>query len=328
MRWSVRATGESRRPITGRTLESDRADSDGQSMVGEDRYQIAVRIAQKFRDAGGRCEVVYTVRTDAAVLRRDRIIISLALTLLTALAWSYLLWLSVGGMDVSGFRMIPSGMGLMMPAHAPWQAMEIGFVCAMWAVMMVGMMTPSAAPMIFMYDRLGRQKRNRTPLAATFWFGAGYFLVWIAFSLLATLVHWALERSALLDSAMAGTNNVLGALLVAAGSYQWTRLKAICLAQCQTPFAFLIRNGGFRHDVAGCVMLGLRHGAYCVGCCWALMTPLFVDGVDGMMNIRWVLLLALVVLLEKVTPFGRQIALLAGAVIVAGGAWLLLVETS
>ena len=180
--------------------------------------------------------------------------------------------------------------------------------------------------MILTYDRLGRQtEAHGTPLVATVWFGAGYFLVWAAFSVLATLAHWALERSALLDSAMAGTSNVVGVLLVGAGSYQWTRLKDICLAQCQTPFAFLIRNGGFRHDAAGCVMLGLRHGAYCVGCCWALMTPLFVD---GGINVRWVLLLALLVLSEKVTSFGRQISLLAGVVFVAGGAWLLLVGIS
>jgi predicted metal-binding membrane protein len=305
----------------------------GRSKVGEDGDQIAVRIAQKLRDAGGTCAVVDTVRTDPAVLRRvvrrDRIIISLALTLLTALAWSYLLWLSadmqMGGMDMSGFRMIPSGMGLMMPAHTPWLAMEFAFVFAMWTVMMVGMMTPSAAPMILMYDRLGRQTEAQgTPLVATVWFGAGYFLVWAAFSLLATLMQWALEQSALLDSEMAGTSNVLGGIVfVAAGSYQWTRLKNIWLDQCRMPFAFLIRHGGFRHDAAGSVMLGLRHGAYCVGCCWALMALLFVGGV---MNLPWVLLLALLVLLEKVTSFGRHIAHLAGVVFVAGGAWLLLME--
>jgi predicted metal-binding membrane protein len=266
------------------------------------------------------------------VLGRDRIIISITLTVLTALAWSYLLWLSadidMSGMDMSGFRMIPSGFGLMMPEHAPWHVMEIGFIFAMWAVMMVGMMTPSAAPMILMYDRLGRQTEAQgTPLTPTFWFGVGYFLVWSAFSLLATLVHWALAHSTLLDSPLAGRSNVLAALVfIAAGSYQWTKLKAICLAQCQTPFAFLIRQGGFRHDAAGCVVLGLRHGAYCVGCCGVLMTLLFVDGVDGMMNVRWVLLLALVVLLEKVTPFGRQIALLTGIVLIALGAWSLSME--
>ena len=307
----------------------------GQLKVGEDRDQIAVRIAQKLRDAGGTYAVVNIVRIEPAVLRRalrrDRIIISLALILLTALAWSYLLWLladmKMGGMDMSGFRMIPSSMGLMMPAHTPWLAMEFAFVFAMWTVMMVGMMTPSAAPMILMYDRLGRQTEAQgTPLVATVWFGAGYFLVWAAFSLLATLVHWALDRSALLDPAMAGTSSVLAALLfVAAGCYQWTRLKNIWLDQCRMPFAFLIRHGGFRHDAAGSVMLGLRHGAYCVGCCWALMTLLFVGGV---MNLPWILLLALLVLLEKVTSFGRQIAHLAGVVFVAGGAWLLLMDVS
>jgi predicted metal-binding membrane protein len=150
---------------------------------------------------------------------------------------------------------------------------------------------------------------------------AAYLLVWAAFSLLATLVQCGLERSALLDFAMASTSNVLGGLLfVAAGSYQWTRLKDICLAQCQTPFAFLISHGGFRRDAAGCLMLGLRHGAYCVGCCWALMTLLFVGGV---MNLLWIVLLALLILLEKVTSFGRLIAPLAGGVLVSAGVWLL-----
>jgi len=193
--------------------------------------------------------------------------------------------------------------------------------------MMFGMMTPSAAPMILMYARVGRQTEPLgRPLAATVWFGTGYFLVWAAFSLLATLVQWALERTALLDSAMASTSNVLGGLLfVAVGSYQWTRLKDICLAECQTPFAFLIRHGGFRRDMAGCVTLGLRHGAYCVGCCWALMTLLFVGGV---MNLLWIVLLALLILLEKVTSFGRRIAPGAGVVFVAAGAWLLLTGIS
>ena len=145
-----------------------------------------------------------------------------------------------------------------------------------------------------------------------------------AFALLATLVQWALERTAYLDFSMATTSKVLGGFLfVAAGAYEWTRLKEICLTQCQKPFEFVMSYGGFRPDARGSLTLGLRHGAYCVGCCWALITPLFVDGADGMMSVRWVLLLALVVLLEKVAPFGHQIALVAGVVIVAGGAWLL-----
>ena len=298
-------------------------------MASEDADQIAARIAQKLRDAGFGCKILDPAPIETAfgtLLQRDRIIVALALTLLTAVTWSYLLLLSVdmgtGGMDMTGFRIIPSGMGLMMPAHTPWRAMEFAFVFAMWTVMMVGMMTSSAMPMILMYARVGRYAEPQsTPLAATVWFVAGYFLVWVAFAVLATLVHWALERTALLDTAMASTSNILGGLVfVAAGSYQWTRLKDVCLTQCQMPFAFLMRHGGFRRDVPGCLLLGLRHGAYCVGCCWALMVLLFVGGV---MNLFWVVVLSLLIFLEKVTFLGRQIAPLAGIILIAAGAWLL-----
>src|SRR6476660_7211478 len=110
-----------------------------------------------------------------AILRRDRVIVAATLIILIALAWSYVLWLAadmdMGGMDMSGFRMIPAGLGLMAPANAPWQPIEFAFVFAMWAVMMVGMMTPSAAPMILMYARVGRQAAAEgTPFAATGWF--------------------------------------------------------------------------------------------------------------------------------------------------------------
>jgi predicted metal-binding membrane protein len=259
----------------------------------------------------------------ASLLRRDRIVTVLALALLTALAWSYLLNVFKGGMDVSGLRMIPAGIGLMVPAHTPWRAIECVFVFVMWTVMMVGMMTPSAAPMILMYARMGRMVESQgRPLISTVWFVAGYFLVWAAFSLFATLVHCALERAALLNSAMASTNNVLGGLVfVAAGSYQWTRLKDTCLAQCHRPFAFLIRHGGYRRDALGSVTLGLRCGAYCVGCCWVLMALLFVGGV---MNVLWIVLLALFISLEKVTSLGRQISPVAGIILIGAGAWLVM----
>jgi predicted metal-binding membrane protein len=261
------------------------------------------------------------------VLRRDRLFVASALGVIAALAWGYVLWLAadmdMGGMDMTGFRMIPAGIGIMAPANAPWSAIEFAFVFAMWVVMMVGMMAPSAAPMILMYARVGRQgKAAGKPFAATGWFAAGYFLAWIGFSLAATLVQWAFERAALLDSRMASASNVLGGIvLIAAGVYQWTPLKDVCLAQCQTPFQFLMRHGGFRADVPGCLLLGLRHGAYCVGCCWVLMALLFVGGV---MNVLWIVLLALLILLEKLTPFGRWVARAAGVACVAAGAWMLL----
>jgi predicted metal-binding membrane protein len=298
-------------------------------MHSEDADRLAARIARTLGDAGFSCGILNLV--PAKTLRRDRIIVILALTLLTALAWSYLLWLSadmdIGGMDMSGFRMLPSGMGLMVPEHTPWRAIEFAFVFAMWIVMMVGMMTPPAAPMILMYARVGRQSEAQVrSLAATAWFVAGYLLVWVAFALLATLAQWALERTGLLKYAMASTNNILaGLVFIAAGGYQWTRLKDVCLAQCRTPFAFLMRHGGFRPDASGCVMLGLRHGVYCVGCCWALMALLFVGGV---MNTLWIVLLALLIFLEKVTSSGRLIARLAGIALVAAGAWSLSTPTS
>ena len=294
-------------------------------MAGDGSHLTAALIARKLRDSGIDCEIVHPVPIDASVVRRDRVVIVLAVALLTALAWGYLLRLSadmnMGCMDMTGLRMIPSGMGLMMPAEMPWRAMEFAFVFVMWTVMMVGMMTPSAAPMFLMYARVGRQTGAQSKsLSATVWFAAGYFLVWVAFALFATLVQWALERTALLDFTMASTDNVLGGFVfIAAGLYQWSRLNDLCMAQCQKPFEFVMRHGGYRRDAPGCVMLGLRHGAYCVGCCWALMALLLVGGV---MNVLWIVLLALLAFLERVTSMGRLIARLAGIVLVAGGAWL------
>jgi len=266
-----------------------------------------------------------TEGTLESVLRRERLIVAGALGAIVALAWAYVLWLArdmdMGGMGMSGFRMVPAGIGLMAPAAAPWSAVEFALVFAMWAVMMVGMMAPSAAPMILMYARVVRQGRIAgKPLAATGWFAAGYFLAWMGFSLAATMIQWVMERKSLLDPSMKSASGTLGAVvLIAAGVYQWTPLKDVCLAQCQTPFAFLMRHGGFGGDVLGCLRLGLRHGTYCVGCCWVLMALLFVVGV---MNVLWIALLALLVLLEKLTPWGRWVARGAGVACITAGVWM------
>jgi predicted metal-binding membrane protein len=262
-----------------------------------------------------------------AVLRRDRAVVIAALAIITALAWADLVWLAndmwMGGMDMTGFRMIPAGQGLMMPASAPWQPIEFGYVFAMWVVMMIGMMTPSATPMILIYARVGRQAAIAgQPFAASAWFAAGYLLAWTAFSLAATTAQWALQRAALLNPMMESASDILGGIvLIAAGLYQWTPLKNACLSYCQTPLAFIMRHGGFRREATGALALGFRHGLYCIGCCWALMVLLFVGGV---MNLLWIATLAVLVLLEKVVPFGRLVARLAGIAFIAGGAWLLL----
>jgi predicted metal-binding membrane protein len=262
------------------------------------------------------------------ILRRDRIIVAAALAALTALAWTYVLSLAadmdMGGMDMTGFRMVPVGIGIMAPAPAPWQAIEFVYVFAMWAVMMVGMMTPSVAPMILIYARVGRQASARgKPFAATSWFATGYLLNWVGFALVATAGQWALDRTALLDQTMASASHVFGGIvLIAAGVYQWTPLKDICLAQCQSPLLFIQREGRFHRDPSGSLLLGLRHGAYCVGCCWVLMALLFVGGV---MNVLWIATISAFVLIEKIMPVGRLISRIAGAGFVAAGTWLVVV---
>ena len=202
------------------------------------------------------------------VLRRDRAIVIAALAVITALAWAYIIWLAddtaMGGMDMTGFRMIPAGQGLMMPASASWQPFEFAYVFAMWAVMMIGMMTPSAAPMILIYARVGRQAvLSGHPFAASGWFASGYLIAWFGFSLAATSAQWALERAALLTPMMESASAVLGGIvLIAAGIYQWTPVKEACLSYCQAPLTFIMRHGGFRSDASGALALGLRHGLY------------------------------------------------------------------
>jgi len=262
-----------------------------------------------------------------AVLRRDRVVVIVALAIITALAWADLAWLAddmaMGGMDMTGYRMIPAGRGLMMPADAPWQPIEFGYAFAMWVVMMIGMMMPSAAPMILIYARVGRQAATQGKLfASSSWFAGGYLLAWTAFSLVATSAQWALERAALLTPMMESASNRLGAaVLILAGLYQWAPLKEACLSHCRSPLLFIQQHGGFRREPLGALALGFRHGIYCIGCCWALMALLFVGGV---MNLFWIAALAILVLLEKVVPFGRVVARVAGVAFIAGGGGLLL----
>jgi predicted metal-binding membrane protein len=250
-----------------------------------------------------------------ALLRRDRLVVAAALAVVTALAWTYILWLAadmdMDGMDMEGWRMIPAGIGIMAPAAAPWSALEVALVFAMWAVMMVGMMLPSAAPMILLYAQVGRRAASAgKPLAPTGWFAAGYVAVWIGFAMVATAAQVVLERAAVLTPAMQGASSVLGGIvLIATGLYQWTPLKESCLTQCRSPLHFIQQHGGFRHDAHGSFTIGAKHGGYCVGCCWALMGLLFVGGV---MNVLWIAGLSTLVLLEKVLAVGRGLSRIAG----------------
>jgi predicted metal-binding membrane protein len=211
---------------------------------------------------------------------------------------------------------------MIRPRLRPWGMTEFGFMFAMWAVMMVGMMLPSAAPMVLIYARVARQAQARgKPFAATAWFAGGYLLAWIAFGLVATIVQWALEHSLFLTpTAMSVSNGLGGAILIAAGFYQWTSLKDACLSQCQSPLIFIQRHGGFRREPSAALRLGMQHGLYCIGCCWALMMLLFVGGV---MNVLWIAAIACLVLMEKIIPAGPWVSRIVGAGLVGAGTWLL-----
>lgn len=256
-------------------------------------------------------------------LKRDRWIGVAAIVIIALMAWAYIAWLSLTmpmpapmpGMDMGG-------MDMAMPAAAPWDATRFLLTFAMWSVMMVAMMLPSAAPMILLYARVGRsaaaQGRVFAPSAV---FALGYLLAWAAFSLIATLAQYGLTQAAQLSPMAALTAPVLGAaVLFAAGLYQFSSLKDLCLRYCRAPLAFIQAHGGFKPRAGDAVALGLRHGLYCIGCCWMLMALLFVGGV---MNLLWIAALAALVLAEKVFPGGRWIARIGGAAFIAGGLALL-----
>ncbi|MCC2688972.1 MAG: putative metal-binding integral rane protein [Rhizobiaceae bacterium] len=260
------------------------------------------------------------------VLRRDRAVILGAVAVVVALAWTYLLSLAgrMGAahpdMDMSGVMDMP---GMLAPAVAGWSAPDFLFVLAMWIVMMIGMMLPSVTPMLLIYAGVARQAQDRgKPFASTGWFAGGYLLAWIGFSLAATSSQWGLERAALLSPVtMTVARPLGGVLLILAGLYQFTPLKAACLSVCQAPLVFIQRHGGFRREPGHSLWLGASHGLYCIGCCWALMTLLFVGGI---MNPLWIAALSVFVLIEKIARARRVPSLVSGTAMIAAGLWLLL----
>ncbi|MDB5506396.1 MAG: hypothetical protein JWR75_1034 [Devosia sp.] len=261
------------------------------------------------------------------LLHRDRVVVTAALVIVATLSWIYVLWLSgvmsAGSMEMASQDMPGMNMGAaMQPTFRAWSAMDFAFTFVMWAVMMVGMMTPSVAPMVLLYASVGRKARgDRAPFASTAWFFAGYLMVWVALSVAATAAQWLLASAALLSPAMATTSGTLGAaVLIAAGVYQFTPLKEVCLRQCQTPMAFLARTGGFQAAPGGALRGGAQHGVYCLGCCWALMTLLFVGGV---MNVVWLAGISIFILVEKTVPTNQWVTRAAGILFVAAGTWLL-----
>lgn len=253
-----------------------------------------------------------------SVLRRDRAVFLGGLVLVVAISW---VWLLMGaGMGMSAIDMTRmAGMDGWMMQQAVWTPGYAALMFTMWWVMMVAMMLPSAAPVLLLYIRVMRNaKGGQRPLVPASIFAAGYVIAWGAFSLIAAGLQWAMETARLMSPMLETTNVWLGAaILIAAGAWQLTPMKTVCLRHCRTPLGFLTSN--WRTGYGGALRMGLDHGAYCLGCCWFLMALLFFGGV---MNLYWIVGLAVFVLLEKTVPHGHWIGRAAGVALLVWGAAL------
>ena len=249
-----------------------------------------------------------------SALRSDRTPTMVLLIALPLVSW---MWIVVMARDMYG-PMTGASAWMMT---AVWDVPHLALLWAMWAVMMVGMMLPSASPLLLLYGSVAR--RSATGASASsrqiYALAAGYLAVWAVFSLGATALQRLLAMLLYISSMMEVTSPVVGAaLLLIAGVYQLTPIKQACLRTCQSPLGFLMSR--WRTGVAGAFRMGVEHGALCVGCCWALMLLLFVGGV---MNLAVIAVLTAVVAFEKLTPFGAQGARISGVVLIAAAAWML-----
>jgi predicted metal-binding membrane protein len=259
-------------------------------------------------------------------LARDRRLIAATLAVLVVLAWAYLVLLarqmganmaemaSMPGMpDMPGMSSSPS------TPEAAWRS--FGLAALMWWIMMIGMMLPSAAPMVLLFGSVQRrQLASENPTLRVALFSAGYLATWGAFSLMAAGSQALLMELGLLASMdLAVTSRVGAVLLALAGAYQLTPLKNVCLRNCRSPAEFL--SSHWRRGNAGALRMGIAHGLYCVGCCWLLMSLLFVVGV---MNLLWVAAIAVFVLLEKLVPYGEVMGKACGIALLLLAAYLAL----
>jgi predicted metal-binding membrane protein len=236
------------------------------------------------------------------IVRHERALVAASVALLAALAW----WYIAARATIGG----TTGMTAMQAETPP-----LGALVLMWWLMMVAMMLPSAAPAILLYSRVRDMRIRDAAIARTWLFLAGYLAMWLLFSIAAAVAQTILTG----PSMDLGNRFAEGAVLIAAGLYQLSPIKSACVRQCRSPSQFISRY--WRPGWDGAVRLGLRHGAYCLGCCWMLMALLFVGGV---MNLLWVVGLTLIVATEKLFPRGEWFGRAAGVALIGWGALRLL----
>ena len=258
------------------------------------------------------------------LLRRDCWIVLSGLAAITLLAWTYILTGAGTGMSATSMTrawLFPHRMAGVSFHPVEWTSTYWVIMLLMWWVMMIGMMTPSAAPMILLYARATRYAQSKdqlgrgvVPAAA---FAGGYLLTWLGFSFFATLMQRGVEATGGISHMWMASKSAgfSAAILILAGIYQLSSWKHRCLSHCRNPAGFLSRHR--RSGRLGAVRMGMEHGAFCVGCCWVLMALLFVGGI---MNVLWIAVLATVVLLEKLAPRGPWFARLTGIVLLGWAA--------
>jgi len=245
-------------------------------------------------------------------LRSERTTLVMVLVMLPVFSW---MW--IAGMARDMYGPMTGASAWMMTSH--WDVQHLLLLWAMWAVMMTGMMLPSASPLVLLYGAAARRSSQRTAGLQIYALAAGYLAAWAAFSLGATALQRALASWLLVSPMMEAVNSQVRALLLlVAGGYQWTSLKHACLRQCRSPLGFLM--GRWRSGSSGAFRMGLEHGVYCVGCCWALMLLLFAGGV---MNLLVIAGLTAFVAFEKLAPLGRHGARISGAVMMTVALWML-----
>ena len=234
-----------------------------------------------------------------------------ALLILLLLAWW---WIGAMARDMYGAMNGPSAWMM----TSVWDARHITLLWSMWAVMMAAMMLPSAWPMLMIYGTLARRDPSRRAASNFHLFAAGYVGMWAIFSVAATVAQRILAELLLLSPMMELTSpRASAAFLGLAGLYQLTPLKQVCLRACRSPLSFLL--GRWRSGALGALRMGIDHGTYCVGCCWALMLLLFVGGV---MNLYVIAALTIVVALEKLVPFGEIGSRAGGGILIALAMWV------
>jgi predicted metal-binding membrane protein len=247
-----------------------------------------------------------------SALQCDRAPSVVLLVLLPVVSW---MWIVVMARDMYG--PMTGASAWMMTSN--WDVPHLLLLWAMWAVMMTGMMLPSASPLMLLYGVAARRSAQRTARRQIYALAAGYLVIWTVFSLGATALQRALATLLLVSPMMEVSSSRLGAtLLLIAGMYQVTPIKQACLRTCQSPFGFLMSR--WRSGWSGAFRLGLEHGAYCVGCCWALMLLLFAGGV---MNLSVIAALTAFVAFEKLAPLGLRGARTTGVLLMAAGCWML-----